>query len=117
MRIEIKTERSREISLESPQLVQEMINHDPNGCGKIQAANTAPDGNFVAGIGVPYVKGKAKSLLPEKQIIPKAHFRARVGLGGMFAKSNKVSLPHLISPFQKDLKAFMVPYVHLMPVV
>jgi hypothetical protein len=97
--------------------MQEMIDHDPNRCGKIQAANSAPYGDFIARIRIPYVRGKAMGLLPEKEVISKAHFRLWVILRGMFAKSDQICLSELFSPLQENFKAFMVPYIHLMPVV
>jgi len=97
--------------------MQVMIDHYPDRSGKVQAANSTPDGNFIAGVSIPNIRGKTTGLLPEKQVIPIVHSHLRIGLGGMLAKSDQFSLSVPFPAVQKSFKAFMVPDIHFIPVV
>jgi hypothetical protein len=94
-----------------------MIDDDSNRSGEVKTANSAPDGNLVARIGITYASRKTEGLLSEEQVIPMSHFRHWVIQGGVFAKSDHISAFSFFSAPQKRRKVFMMPNIHLMPVV
>ena len=92
-----------------------VITDNTCGGGKIQAADSSPDGYGIARIGLSNVEWQSPGLRAENQIIPVVYFSPYIKFRCVSAEGKHISL--LISGFQEGFEIAMVPNVDLLPVV